>query len=236
MADEQATAETTAEEDVQTTETTDQTTESEDTVSEDVKDTSEDTGSDKQGGDLRIALQEERRKRQQYEQALRDPNFIYQQARQLGLTEEEAEAAATGQTVAQPTYQQPDISALVEKQVNATLDYNEAVRLMPEVKSDPELAAWAASLVDSGKSHVDAVRIIQKRIGSVKQEAKVEGRQEAKTTISDKERAATATQTTNVDSDAAELEDLQRRSKSYDKRTQEDAVTELLLRKMRSKK
>lgn len=158
-----------------------------------------------------------------YNQRLNDPNFIYQMAVKHGLAEDDGTA---------PTRQQsPDVVGTVE----AILDYREAVREMPELATDAELSAWAAALVDSGKKHTEAVKIIRSRLGQVKQSAKLEGATQAKTTISDKERASTASVTSNQSSDAAEMEDLMARSKSIDPKVQEPALLELLMRKNRQK-
>lgn len=204
-------------------------------VSEDDENSEDD--SSRRKGDLSQALRQEREMRRKYEQALTDPNFIYEQAKKLGLTEEEAQEAAdnvaSGTSVKQPAV---DISQMVAKQVEARLDYQEAVSLMPELKKDNQLAAWAAALVDQGMTHVQAVKAMQKKLGTTAQAAKAEGITQGKQEISEKERAQTAPVNVNTNSDAVAKEDLRRRMKSYDKKTQETAMIEWLAQRERARR
>lgn len=230
MADELAQAETTAEQ--ETAQQTDLTTES---VSEDAKDTSAVEGQEQEGkGDFKTAMFEERRRRQDLEARLNDPQFAYELARQHGLTEEEEAAEEAANTVPSVAPSSQDVARMVDRRVEAQLDFKEAVRLMPEVTKDPELKAWAASLVESGKSHLEAVRIIQKRLGTVREEGRGEGAEATRSQITDKERAQTATVTQPVDSEAVEMIELRKRaSNPWDKKAQEAAHVELIKRRHR---
>lgn len=198
----------------------------EDTVREDVTNSSEDS----KKGDLGEALRQERELRRKYEEALTNPEFVYQQAKKLGLTEEEAQEQAS-QAVQQP---QVDIASMVDRQVERRLDYQQAITEFPEMAKDPELQAWAAALVDSGKTHVEAAKIIQKRLGSTQAQAKAEGMTQARQEVSEKERAQTAPTNVPASNQASELDDLRKRMKSWDKKTQENALVEWL--KIKNKK
>lgn len=205
-------------------------------VREDAKTTTDDTGSGREDkSDFKTAMFEERRKRQELEQRLNDPQFIYEQAKRHGLTEEEAQAEAAA-SAASPTIRQPqvDISTIVDKTVASRLDYQEAIGMMPDIAKDPELKAWAAALVGDGPdrggmSHVEAVKTIQKRLGQTAQAAKAEGAAAATTTISEKERAQTAVTTAPTNPQADEEERMHRDiSNRYNPKAQEAALIEFM--------
>ena len=115
-------------------------------------------------GDPRIAMQEERRKRQELEQRSNDPNWIYEQARKLGLAADETPSAPpTPPTQPAPQYQSPDVASIVEHQ----LDFRETIKAHPELNpesGDKGLVAWAAALVDRGHKPSEAADIIFKTI------------------------------------------------------------------------
>lgn len=113
-------------------------------------------------GDPRIAMQDERRRRQLMEQNLNDPQFIYEQARKLGLA---ADETPTSPPLTQPTQQAqqtqtPDIASMVEHQ----LDYRDAIRNWPDLEKNEGLRMWAASLVNQGHMPSVAADIMQKEI------------------------------------------------------------------------
>lgn len=202
-------------------------------VSEDDENTDDEQSSNR--GDLRVALKQEREQRRRYEEALSDPNFIYEQAKRLGLTEEEAQEAAEQSSFQGVRTPNQDIASMVSKQVEARLDYEKAVQEFPEMAKDRELKAWAAALVDQGKTHIEAARVIKKRLGLEKQSAKAEGINQARSEITDKERAQSAPISAPVSADAIAAADLQKRMKSYDKKTQEKAFTEWIIQRDRAK-
>lgn len=114
-------------------------------------------------GDPRIAMQEERRKRQELEALSKDPNWIYQQAKALGLAQDETPSFAPEQ----PAYQQPQQASDVASIVETQLDFRETVRNHPEFdpeKGDKGLVKWASTLVDEGHRPSEAVDIILKTI------------------------------------------------------------------------
>ncbi len=177
-------------------------------------------------------------------QNLRDPDYVYELARQHGMTHDEAmeevrDAAEAGQEPPKPQsrgVRQPQVSIdqIVDQRLATREDFNEAVRLMPEIKSDPELASWASSLVDSGKSHVEAVKIIQTKQASWAKKGVQEGatiRQEAEAA---KEQATTAQSTAPVTGAKSEAEDIRERMQSRDTRVQQKAYEEWQLYKMRN--
>lgn len=115
-------------------------------------------------GDPRIAMQEERRKRQDIERQLNDPNFIYERARTLGLAADETPSAPPVPPSQTPTQSgTPDVASIVEHQ----LDFRETIKSHPELNpetGDKGLVAWAAALVDKGHKPSEAADIIFKTI------------------------------------------------------------------------
>lgn len=196
--------------------------ETEDNVSEDDQNTSEE--SDR--GDIRIALKQERERRQQLEQSLSDPNFIYSQARQLGLTEEQAqqqvEAVQAAPQSSAPS--QPDVRSQVRYEINMekTLDK------YPQLAKNKDDQILVSALIDSGLSPMKAAEKFYSRFEQTKEEAKTEGATQAKQEISNRERANTASTGNTTNQSNAEMEDIRSRMKSYDRRTQEKATIEWL--------
>lgn len=190
--------------------------------------------------DLANSYQELESLQGKFGQRMNDPDFIYQQAVRLGLAQEQPveESVATPPSSPQGGIAAPplDINRVVAAQVDAKIDYNEALQLLPELKNDRDLQAMAAALVNTGKSHVEAAKVLQKRMGLVRQEGEAVGAQSVRTAISDKEQAQTATQTTAVSSDAEAYADLIKRTKSKDRNVQNAAIQELLVRNMQSKR
>jgi hypothetical protein len=109
-------------------------------------------------------MQEERRRRQELEQRSNDPNWIYEQAKRLGLAADETPASPpVPPTPTAPFPGAPDVASIVEHQ----LDFRETVKAHPELdpdKGDKGLVAWAAALVDKGHKPSEAADIIFKTI------------------------------------------------------------------------
>lgn len=181
--------------------------------------------------DLRVPLQEERRKRQEYERQLSDPMFIYQKARELGLADEDSEPA-TPQAPANP-YQPADVAQLVAHQ----LDFRETIKAHPELdpeNGDPAMVAWAAALVDRGHKPSEAADIIYKAIDSRTAKARSEGAQAKEVAITEKELASSVTSTASTTSEAAEELELTAKSKNWkNPKEQEAALLELMKRRMK---
>jgi len=213
--DEQVSAETTAVETPETTVETDNGSEAEQNTSEEA---------DK--GDLRVPLKEERTKRQELEAQLNDPDFIYQQAQRLGLTEAKAQAVADESQNDFQTAQTPDVQSLVRQ----TLEVEKAKEKYPELAKDVDLGVMVTALMQKGYSPLKAADKVFERFGKAKEEGKVEGVVQAKTEITDKKRAQKVSSGANVSSDQAELERLVKDSKSLNPATQKNAMLELIKR------
>lgn len=191
-------------------------------VSEDDTNSEED---DSSGGDLRVALRQERQRRQMLEAQLRDPNAVYQIARQLGLTEEQAEAQANASQYMTPQQ--------VDAQVTLSLAKAESLKKYPDLKKNEEDQIAVSALANS-KFKGDLLKAADKyyaRFNQVKTQAKTEGITQAKTEITAKEQAQTAPIAVAQDSDATAMADLKARMKSFDKKTQEKAYTEWIMLK-----
>lgn len=218
MDDAQSTAEETAI-DGQETESQEQTPVETDNGSEAEQNTSEDTG-----GDLRVPLKEERTRRQELEAQLSDPDFIYQKAQELGLTQAQAEQAVN-QAVDESAFQpQGDVQHIVRQ----TMEIEKAKDKYPELSKDKELGVMVTALMNQGLSPLKAADKVFERFNKVKEEGKTEGAVQTKTEISDKERAQTVSSGSSVSSDQAEIERLTKDSKSLNSTTQKHAMIELL--------
>lgn len=227
MADELANAEvdTAAEEipEQQTSEETSNGSEAEQT--QETENTEESTGDDK--GDLRVPLREERQRRQELEQRLNDPNFVYERARALGLTAEEAQAEAQQ---AQTT--QPDM-AVLDARYEFMRSKEKSVDKYPQLAKDEEDQIAVTALANAkGISLLKAADSYYSKMGKVKQEAKVEGMAQAKTEISAKEQAQTVSSgSTTSSADSVEMEQLIKDSKSLNSGVSDKAMIEILKRK-----
>jgi hypothetical protein len=223
MADEQAIAEAPATEEIQ-----EQTPE---VSTEVVEETTEETAEPDHRGDLRVPLQEERRKRQEYERMLADPQFIYQQAKKLGLAEDDGTTPAPTAQPSGPTV--PDVAQLVEHQ----LDFRETIKAHPELdpqKGDPALVKWAAALVDSGHKPSEAADIIFSTMNKRVSQAKVAGAKEKEQAILQKEAATSVSSTASTTSEAAEEAELNARIHDWrNPKAQNEAILEQLKRRMR---
>lgn len=227
MADEQAVAEV----ETAVEETPEQPTSEETVVSEDAN-TPAETDDDK--GDLRIPLKEERRRRQELEQRLTDPMFIYERAKELGLTEEQAQDAA--QMAPQVSQVIPNQQFDVAGLVNYQLSLEKAKDKYPSLQLDEEDQIAVTALAQAKKlSPLEAADKYFAKLGKVKQEAKVEGVNQAKTEITEKERAQTVNAGSSPSSDSVEKERLLQDSRSYNPTVQKNAMIEILKRKNEGK-
>lgn len=115
-------------------------------------------------GDPRIAMQEERRKRQEIEANINNPQWIFDQAQKLGLAVDETPSAPPVPSTPQQPFQGiPDVRSQVEHE----LDYARTIEKHPEFdrdKGDKGLVMWAATLVNQGHKPSQAVDIINKTI------------------------------------------------------------------------
>lgn len=199
--------------------------------------TATETPTEPDRGDPRIAMQEERRNRQALEARLQDPQFIYEQARKLGLAQEETPSAAPStQTPPQATQNQPDVGSIVEQQI----DYFRTIDKHPEFdreKGDKGLVMWAATLVNQGHKPSEAVDIILKTID--KQAAKrstseVASTLEAKAASEAQKLSADAITSTAQASSTTDDDELNEKARNWkDPKSQEAAILEKLKRGVR---
>lgn len=186
-------------------------------------------------GDVSVALKQERQKRRELEERLNklesDPSAVYELARKVGLTEEQAEQVAETQaqqvaeTQAQPN--QFDVGS----QVRFHLNREKALDKYPELKNSTALQKMATALLDECDNDPlkAADKLFKDIIGKVKEEAKIEGATIEKGVISEKEKAQTVNAGASPSADQSEYEQLLRDSKSSDKKTQEEAIVKLLM-------
>lgn len=195
-------------------ETPNETAPEEDTVREDAK-TQTEAGS--REDDLRVPLKEERERRQRLEQSLNDPNFIYERARVLGLTD--------GDT---PPAQAPAQSSDVSAEVRRRYRVEKAMDKYPELAGDDKLQMMVSALIHGGIDPVDAADEVFSRMKRGEEVAKAEAAKQAKAEISEKEKAQMASNTVRTDSDSERIAEIRKNMKSPDRITQEQATVEWL--------
>lgn len=156
-------------------------------------------------------------------ESLKDPNFVYDQARRLGLTEEQAQAEAD----------KVDIGQVVKKEVETLRDYDKALEIMPELATDAKLEAWASGLVQRGMTHTQAAKTIKDVLNKSVESARVEGAKTKELEVSEKEAAQTAPTIGAVDPDASEVANLREKAKSLNRVEQEAAMAEIIARNLK---
>jgi len=181
----------------------------------------EQTPTEHQGGDLKIALQQERERRRTLEQQLSDPYAVYEQAKRLGIAVEEEQP----QDEEQP---QVDIG-----RVRLEIEAAEARRLYPDIVKDKELSLMADALIDRGYTPLQAAETVSKRFKQQQELAKAEGRKEAETLIEDKGKASTIKGAGAGTGEEQELAEINRRIDSGNKYEQQSALEEKLKRELR---
>lgn len=203
MADEQALVEPTTTEVIQ--EQTPETT---------VESSSEEPAVESTGrGDLSEALRQEREKRQALEANLADPSFIYNQAKTLGLTEEEAKAVEAQNTPTEYQPEQPAGMTYNDYQYFKSLD--KAKDAFPQLETDQEDQVAVTAIMQAFKLLPDqAAARYYAKLNKVADVARTEGAKAKETTISEKEQAQTVTSTASTNSDSAEYEELLARSRN----------------------
>lgn len=169
-----------------------------------------------QRGDLSLALRQEREARRALEARMSDPEFIYGQARQLGLTEEEAETEPAVQK-----YQAPQ-GRSVDEQVEFVLSRRESVAKYPQLSDDEDDQIAVTALMSAkGISPLAAADAYYAKFGKAAEAARAEGAKAKEATISDKEAAASVTGTVRTDSESSEYESIL--SRSRDQRNPKEA-------------
>lgn len=175
-------------------------------------------------GDLRVALREERRKRQELERAFGDPNAVYRRAVELGLAAEQ-EGQEAPSSPAQP--RQPD----VHREVRFAMALERAVEKYPQLKESEDDQLAVSALTSKYRDPLQAADLYFSKLTKAKEEGKTEGAVQKAQEVTDKERAQTATSGGDTTSDAAELADLQEKAKSWDRKIQDAAMQKLLERR-----
>jgi len=222
MADEQAQAEETA---------LDQSVEEQTAVVDDNSSEAEQNTSETiDRGDLRVPLKEERAKRQELEANLNNPEFIYQKARELGLTEEEVK-----QEVQQEINNTP-AQGLSFNTYQYYRSLEKAQEKYPQLVKKEEYQVAITSLMQ--RENLTPEKAADKffsEFSKIEEKAKAEGATKAIETKAkeelNKERAQTVDASISTSQDAQELEDLILKSKSLNKQIQTEAHIELLKRK-----
>lgn len=124
-------------------------------------------------------------------QSLKDPNYVYQLAKQAGLTDEQATAQAN-----QTQPQRDPVEVYKDMK-----DYDKAVEILPELATKPGIEAWGRALVDGGMGHEQAARYIKSELESNLTVAKAEGAKSMEKAITAKEAAQTAPTIGSVEKD-----------------------------------
>lgn len=184
----------------------------------------EKTDSEEPKGDLRVALKEERAKRQALEQALADPNTIYQRAVELGL-------AAPGEEQEAPSSPSASPAANVPALVKFSLAMEKAQEKYPALKDNEDDQLAVSALIRKYGDPVKAADLYYSKLNQAKEAGKTEGALQREQEVTEKERAQTASSQSDVTSDAAELAELQEQARSLDRKVQEQALQKLLERR-----
>ena len=190
-------------------ETLEQTTVTDDSGSEAAQTQSEDTDR----GDVRVALKKER---EEFRRKMNDPDYILQQARLLGLTEEE-----------KATPQAPE-SPLTASEVRIQIRAEKAIEKYPELATNRKYQLMADALVRGGMDPVDAADEIFNLSKRDTEKVRVEAAQAAKAEIGEREKAQMVGNTVRTNPEAERLSEIQRNMKSPNKSTQEAATLEWL--------
>lgn len=181
--------------------------------------------------DLRVPLKEERQKRQELETSLNDPMFIYEQAKRLGLTEEDAqtvtEIAAERTT---PGVRTPDVAQQLPALVKRELEIEKAKEKYPDLVTDHVIGAMVTSLMNSGMSPLKAADEIFARLG-VKKDEKAQAEKAEQEAVEAKKTGSHTVTTSTASPAQVENDELVRRSRSWDSKEQSNAMIELLKRK-----
>ena len=168
-------------------------------------------------GDLRVPLREERTKRQQLEDLVRDPRFIAEQATRMGI-------------VGRPQPTEEEQRPLTAREVEEIYDYKQAIKEFPGVAKDPELLAYAGTLKDiyPTLSYQEAMAKANERFVKAREIGQAEGKAKAKSEVDEKLKAQTISNTQNP---PRGIDDLDERLKSGDKRVHEEALVELMMKR-----
>ena len=214
MTDEKVEVETTTSEETQKQTSTEEVNDSE---VENTQDT-ENTTLEVDRGDLRIPLKEERTKRQELEAQLNDPEFIYQKAQELGLTQAETK----------------DMVKKAEERGMSYKDYkyfselDKAQEKYPQLKHNEPLQYSVTAYINKGMSPLKAADKVFSEIQKETEELAKQRVDEKKQEEIAQEKASNVSSTSTSTAESAEMEQLKRDSKSLDRKTQKKAMIKLI--------
>jgi len=176
-------------------------------------------------GDPWIAMHKEREQRQALERQLSDPNFVFEQAKRLGLTEEGAEATAPQTSKAQP------VDSFGQYRYFRELEQSQ--EKFPQLSSDPEdQVAVTALMQNFGLSPMAAAEKYYGKMGKPAAQAAKE-REEVSMA---KAQASTVSTTQTTSSDATEYDALLKKSRDFTRpKDAEKAQLELVKWRMNHK-
>ena len=214
MTDEKVEAETTASEETQKQTSTEEVNDSE---VENTQDT-ENTTLEVDRGDLRIPLKEERTKRQELEAQLNDPEFIYQKAQELGLTQAETKDMV----------EKAEERGMSYKDYKYFSELDKAQEKYPQLKHNEPLQYSVTAYINKGMSPLKAADKVFSEIQKETEELAKQRVDEKKQEEIAQEKASNVSSTSTSTAESAEMEQLKRDSKSLDRKTQKKAMIKLI--------
>lgn len=214
MTDEKVEVETTTSEETQKQTSTEEVNDSE---VENTQDT-ENTTLEVDRGDLRIPLKEERTKRQELEAQLNDPEFIYQKAQELGLTQAETKDMV----------EKAEERGMSYKDYKYFSELDKAQEKYPQLKHNEPLQYSVTAYINKGMSPLKAADKVFSEIQKETEELAKQRVDEKKQEEIAQEKASNVSSTSTSTAESAEMEQLKRDSKSLDRKTQKKAMIKLI--------
>jgi hypothetical protein len=210
MADEQATAEETAIEETQEQTSTEEASDSE---------VERNTADEVDRGDLRVPLKEERTRRQELEAQLNDPDFIYERAKEFGLTQAQTEELVD---------KVEDREGMSYKDYKYFSELEKAQDKYPQLKRSETLQYSVTAYINKGMSPLKAADKVFSEIQKETEELAKQRLEEQKQEEIAQEKASNVSSTASSSVESTEMEQLVRESKSLDRKTQDRALIRLI--------
>jgi hypothetical protein len=210
MADEQATAEETAIEETQEQTSTEEASDSE---------VEQNTADEVDRGDLRVPLKEERTKRRELEAQLNDPDFIYERAKEFGLTQAQTEELVD---------KAEDREGMSYKDYKYFSELDKAQEKYPQLKRSETLQYSVTAYINKGMSPLKAADKVFSEIQKETEELAKQRLEEQKQEEIAQEKASNVSSTSTTSAESSEVEQLRRDAKSLDRKTQEKAMVKLI--------
>ena len=218
MTDEKVEVETTASEETQKQTSTEEVSDSEvEDQTQEATDT-KNTTLEVDRGDLRIPLKEERTKRQELEAQLNDPEFIYQKAQELGLTQAETKDMV----------EKAEERGMSYKDYKYFSELDKAQEKYPQLKHNEPLQYSVTAYINKGMSPLKAADKVFSEIQKETEELAKQRVDEKKQEEIAQEKASNVSSTSTSTAESAEMEQLKRDSKSLDRKTQKKAMIKLI--------